>query len=343
MTPDPAANHPSNTVISRALGAEDAVEADMKTIEVEDGSAFLLCTDGITRHIPDAELRELLTSGQSPSSVCEEMKRRCYERGAEDNLTAVIVQVGTPNFSSTTAADPERTASFDRLEAPTEVPPAPEPVTESGLRLTPASRVAFPATAVAERAEPPATVVDERRGGSGVLRFFVFLLFLAVAAGAFYGGMVYQRQKHFTAATVTPTPSPTPSADAVFTSHRTTVDADAAKWLNEILPAQLTAQGISKPLDSKDPEFLYLYGRALMLTGKHSDAMQAFELAVQNIRSESKASLPLDTEIKLSRAAAALKMNKEMPTTQLQRAAAEDKAIAALDETLGLKTASPPK
>ncbi|HEY5073549.1 MAG TPA: protein phosphatase 2C domain-containing protein, partial [Pyrinomonadaceae bacterium] len=63
MTPEQATNHPSKNVISRALGAEASVEADMKTIEVEEGNSFLLCTDGITRHIPDGELRELLMSG----------------------------------------------------------------------------------------------------------------------------------------------------------------------------------------------------------------------------------------------------------------------------------------
>jgi serine/threonine protein phosphatase PrpC len=71
----------------------------MKVIEVDDGSAFLLCTDGITRHIPDYELRDLLTSEGTPPQLCEEMKRRCYQRGAEDNLTAVIVQVGTQNLN----------------------------------------------------------------------------------------------------------------------------------------------------------------------------------------------------------------------------------------------------
>src|SRR4029450_9357036 len=60
MTAEQAAHHPSKNVISRALGAEDAVEVDLKTIEVEDGTEFLLCTDGITRHISDAELRQLL-------------------------------------------------------------------------------------------------------------------------------------------------------------------------------------------------------------------------------------------------------------------------------------------
>src|SRR5688572_22449898 len=94
MTPEQAANHPSKNVISRALGAEQGVEVDMKTIEVEDGTEFLLCTDGITRHVSDNEIRQLLVMNGDLEEVCNELKRRCYERGAEDNLTVVIVRVG---------------------------------------------------------------------------------------------------------------------------------------------------------------------------------------------------------------------------------------------------------
>src|SRR5215210_8469053 len=116
MTAEQAAHHPSKNVISRALGAETGVEVDMKTIEVEDGTAFLLCSDGITRHIPDSEIRDLLVSTPDIESICAEMKRRCYERGAEDNLTAVIVRVGSfvpaPAFD---AAD-ERTILATRPE-----------------------------------------------------------------------------------------------------------------------------------------------------------------------------------------------------------------------------------
>src|SRR5918994_2328869 len=91
MTPEQAANHPSKNVISRALGAEEAVEVDMKTMEVEEGTEFLLCTDGITRHVSDNELRQLMVVSNNLDELCNELKRRCYERGAEDNLTVVVV------------------------------------------------------------------------------------------------------------------------------------------------------------------------------------------------------------------------------------------------------------
>lgn len=94
MTADEAQHHPSRNVISRALGAEATVEAEMRTVVINPGTLFLLCSDGITRHVSDDELRELLTTESNLHRICEELKRRCYERGAEDNLTAVIVRVG---------------------------------------------------------------------------------------------------------------------------------------------------------------------------------------------------------------------------------------------------------
>ena len=338
MTPEQAANHPSKNVISRALGAEASVEADMKVIEVENGSAFLLCTDGITRHLPDSELRDLLASGRTPNDLCEEMKSRCYERGAEDNLTAVIVQVGAPPFETAALLDEERTISSEKL---TETLDMPEPaIAEPTTKLTPPSRIAFPADPSPRPAEVHA-VAPARSGGRGILRLVFSLLFVAGVAGAFYAGMVYQRQRHFTGNGTAAQPSPTPT-ESTFASKRAAVDANPQKWMTDNLQAQVSKEAAAKPTDSKDPEFLYLYGRALMLTGNHKDAIQAFELALNNLRSESKNTLPLAAEVRLSQAAAGLKMSKGGGRSQ-EAAMAEDKAIGALDEVLGLKSQTPPK
>ena len=115
MTPEQAANHPSKNVISRALGAEQGVEVDMKTMEVEDGTEFLLCTDGITRHVSDNELRQLMVVSNNLDELCSELKRRCYERGAEDNLTVIAVRVGEHLKAGERSADLEPTiTSRDR-------------------------------------------------------------------------------------------------------------------------------------------------------------------------------------------------------------------------------------
>ena len=98
MTEEQAANHPSRNVISRALGAEPSVEVDLKTIMIEPGTSFLLCSDGITRHISDDEMFAVLRTDGQATSACARLKDLCYERGAEDNLTAVVVHVGTLEY-----------------------------------------------------------------------------------------------------------------------------------------------------------------------------------------------------------------------------------------------------
>ena len=94
MTVAQAAHHPHRNIINRALGADAEVEADLKVVTLNARTSFLLCSDGITRHIPNDELERLMNSGQHPKNICEQMKDICYARGAEDNLTAVIVDCG---------------------------------------------------------------------------------------------------------------------------------------------------------------------------------------------------------------------------------------------------------
>lgn len=91
MTEEEAETHPSRNIISRALGAEPMVEVDLKTLIVDPGTSFLICSDGITRHVGDQEIQGVLNFGGKPAEICEYLKSLCYERGAEDNLTAVVV------------------------------------------------------------------------------------------------------------------------------------------------------------------------------------------------------------------------------------------------------------
>jgi len=128
MTAAQAANHPSRNVISRALGAESGVEVDMKTIMFDGDTKFLLCSDGITRHITDFELREILQMDAAPPVICLKLKEICYSRGAEDNLTAVIITTNLPQSvvqseipASAGMVDEEPTIATVRQSQPEEV------------------------------------------------------------------------------------------------------------------------------------------------------------------------------------------------------------------------------
>jgi len=288
MTPEQAANHPSKNVISRALGAEEGVEVDMKTIEVEDGTEFLLCTDGITRHVSDNEIRQLMVVSNNLDDLCNELKQRCYDRGAEDNLTVVAVRVGKQLKSAERLEDLEPTISPETQPAYAVQSNGGQP--ESSF--IPASRIAFPGPPHAETPAARETLdlrdaqPEPASGGSGA-RVFAVVLVLALIALAFYAGARFKERIPFLAtkaqpaATPTPVPAATPEETFVqFERARRQVDRDPRAWLANDVGKELVSAGVQNALDSPNAEFLYLYGRANLLTGNTEEASKAFDAAI---------------------------------------------------------------
>jgi serine/threonine protein phosphatase PrpC len=334
MTPDQAANHPSRNVISRALGAEEGVEVDLKTIEIEDGTAFLLCSDGITRHIPDNEIRELLATGEDLEAVCEEMKRRCYERGAEDNLTAVIVRVGGYKPVPVGSSDIHRTEPGIRPQLANTMQgnAAPSGPVPSQLAATASGPAAMPPPSIAPPAPPPPMAASPgapesssgelvlsrtpRRSIAGTIAktlFFIILL-AAVGAGGFFLAIYYPKLRPSFAAT--PPAANANTATAPITNptsppldeRRSKVDKNAKEWLEKDKKKAMEEQGLAEgqELQSQDPVFLYLYGRALMLAnGYYDEALKAFDKAASLIKDNPAAESGLSPfELKITAAAA---------------------------------------
>lgn len=91
-------------VINRALGVEPEVEIETKSIPIREGSWLLLCTDGVYRNIPDDQIQSVLSQNRDPQTAADELKRIVYERGASDNLTAVVVQAQGETARASTRA-----------------------------------------------------------------------------------------------------------------------------------------------------------------------------------------------------------------------------------------------
>src|SRR5262249_895068 len=70
-----------------------------REIEIDDRTSFVLCSDGVTRHITDQEIARLMKNEQRPETICERLKQLCYQGGAEDNLTAIVVDFGPRSYS----------------------------------------------------------------------------------------------------------------------------------------------------------------------------------------------------------------------------------------------------
>jgi len=229
ITPEQALRDPRRNVISRALGAEETVEVDMKTIEVVEGTKFLICSDGITRHISDDELHEMINSYNDLDSVCQLLKSLCFERGAEDNLTAVVVKVDSGNqfdeyederTVSTARPAVSETVPLDQYNVPQTTPLSAEkaetvalnmPMQEANIDFAQSYYHPSPQRAATTQPSAPPMIqqsvsqssdvkIDEpvkKKGGFiwGFIKIILILLLLAaVAIGAFYGGMLYEKR-----------------------------------------------------------------------------------------------------------------------------------------------------
>jgi serine/threonine protein phosphatase PrpC len=97
--------------INRALGVEADIDVELKTIKVRIWDRFLLCTDGVYRHLEDDELARILRQMNDPQGATDEIRRLVLERGADDNLTAIVVHVGAgaSNRDSSTGRQTVRT------------------------------------------------------------------------------------------------------------------------------------------------------------------------------------------------------------------------------------------
>ena len=79
-------------MITRAVGATPNFFLDMDIQELKKGDRYLLCSDGLSKHTEDFEFQEMLAKG-TPEEICKEMIDLTLERGAGDNVTAIVIDI----------------------------------------------------------------------------------------------------------------------------------------------------------------------------------------------------------------------------------------------------------
>lgn len=95
LTPAQAAVHPHRSVITRALGTEGVVEPDIVQMLVAPEDRLLLCSDGLSGMVLDAEIEELLKRAADPQQAADSLVEAALESGGEDNVTVVVVFIET--------------------------------------------------------------------------------------------------------------------------------------------------------------------------------------------------------------------------------------------------------
>jgi protein phosphatase len=93
-----ARHHPRRTALQKALGGGNQfVDPQVGAVAYEPGDKFLLCTDGLTEGLYDAQIYELLRHPDpiaSGSPCASRLVGASLERAGRDNTTAVVVEMG---------------------------------------------------------------------------------------------------------------------------------------------------------------------------------------------------------------------------------------------------------
>lgn len=91
LTPAEAATSPLQHMLTSAIGGQVALPVPVVTaVDQQRDAVFLLCSDGLTRHVSDPELAERLGSPSSAQQVCNDLLSLALERGGQDNITIVV-------------------------------------------------------------------------------------------------------------------------------------------------------------------------------------------------------------------------------------------------------------
>jgi serine/threonine protein phosphatase PrpC len=95
ITPEQARYHPQRNVIRQAVGVADPtepLEPDIETFALQAGDLYLLCSDGLTDMVDDAEI-EAIVREEPPTRAAWRLVDRALANGGRDNVTVVLVQI----------------------------------------------------------------------------------------------------------------------------------------------------------------------------------------------------------------------------------------------------------
>jgi protein phosphatase len=93
LTDEQAEDHPQRSIITRALGPEPNVVVDTMTYHARPGDVYLLCSDGLTTMVKEAQIAEILASSRSLEEAVQTLVADANAAGGRDNITVVAFRL----------------------------------------------------------------------------------------------------------------------------------------------------------------------------------------------------------------------------------------------------------
>lgn len=93
LTPQETTRHEMRHIVTRSLGAQPTVEADVRPYRLQPGDRLLLCSDGLWEPVPEPEIARTLGHAR-PQAAAAALVNRAMVAGGEDDTTALVVAAG---------------------------------------------------------------------------------------------------------------------------------------------------------------------------------------------------------------------------------------------------------
>ena len=91
LEPEEAKTHPWRHVLFQCLGRKDTHTPEIAKLDIQSGDRLLLCSDGLTEEVADAEIQDIFQGSESCEAIAENLIEAAKEAGGSDNITVVIV------------------------------------------------------------------------------------------------------------------------------------------------------------------------------------------------------------------------------------------------------------
>lgn len=187
ITEDEARFHPQRSVITRALGSDTRMQPDLYTLQVEEGDRIMLCSDGLSSMVGDADIKSTLISHPAPADACEALVDDALRSGGMDNVTVIVIDpLGKPYEEDDAVYLEERVAGSHDMEAAAEAgdTDAIDPLAEQAFAADDDQKSAYKSNRKkggAQHSKP-----KKRSRFAPLLWTLAFVLILAAAAFGFY-------------------------------------------------------------------------------------------------------------------------------------------------------------
>jgi protein phosphatase len=91
LSDEDALLYPARNLITRAVGAADTLDLDEEQLDVEVDDMFLLCSDGLSNEVGEAEMRAALACGDCRQTA-DTLMALALKRGGRDNISIVVAR-----------------------------------------------------------------------------------------------------------------------------------------------------------------------------------------------------------------------------------------------------------